>query len=294
MIQTCRNGALLSWSIPGCEGNADLLSTGRATPVTITVAPCGPGQSVIVQYRIDDGPIQAITAIPAAVSPGVSTRTFEAVLPPVQAGRLEFLPILLEGRRALSPSLAMPPGADSDPDRQQQRATAPSPGRPPANLQLAAANWPWSHHYLGTVMVRLREERLGETPDGLRINWHILDGHFRGPNLEAQICPGGADWMRIRTDGIGIVDVNVSFRTASQALVYANYGGMLDLGPSGYEQMRCNQYNSSAPVVVTPTYLTAAPELTWLNRLQCIGVGGVNFQSLEVCFDVYRIAVSAS
>jgi hypothetical protein len=43
--------------------------------------------------------------------------------------------------------------------------------------------------------------------------------------------------------------------------------------------------------VVTPTYATASPELAWINRIQCIGVGHVDLHKSVMTFDVYQIKV---
>ncbi len=43
------------------------------------------------------------------------------------------------------------------------------------------------------------------------------------------------------------------------------------------------------PRRVVPRFLTAHPDYLWLNRLQCIGVGQVNLESLEVAYDVYAL-----
>ena len=40
------------------------------------------------------------------------------------------------------------------------------------------------------------------------------------------------------------------------------------------------------PLRVVPRFLTAHPDYLWLNRLQCLGVGQVNLESLEVGYDV--------
>ncbi len=53
----------------------------------------------------------------------------------------------------------------------------------------------------------LRKEVVGVMPDGLRINWHVIEGSFVGPGIEAIMLPGAADWARIRKDGVGIVNV---------------------------------------------------------------------------------------
>jgi hypothetical protein len=60
----------------------------------------------------------------------------------------------------------------------------------------------------------LREpEVIGQLPEGLRLNFYITGGSFEGPNCKGTLLPVGADWLTIRTDGIGILDVRATFKT---------------------------------------------------------------------------------
>jgi hypothetical protein len=37
---------------------------------------------------------------------------------------------------------------------------------------------------------------------------------------------------------------------------------------------------------VVPRFQTANPDYQWLNRLQCVGIGEVNLESLGISYDV--------
>lgn len=177
------------------------------------------------------------------------------------------------------------------------RLDAVEPGTPRARVSTGADSgtvgpqWAWDTAYLGTLTATLRKETVGVTPDGLRINWHVIAGRFAGPGFDFRVLPGAADWMRIRTDGIGIVNVHASFETSNGARVYGSYAGHFDLGPDGYARALRDEYDALPPVVVTPTYATADPTLAWLNRVQCLGVGRVEMKSFRVQFDVYVVRV---
>ena len=97
--------------------------------------------------------------------------------------------------------------------------------------------------------------------------------------------------MRIRRDGVAIVNVQACFETREHVRVYGSYGGIFDLGPDGYARALRDEYDRLPPVVVTPTYATADPRLEWLNRAQCIGVGRVDMTAFRVEFDVYVVRV---
>ena len=92
----------------------------------------------------------------------------------------------------------------------------------------------WGTTFLGSLTAFLRKEVVGVTPDGLRINWHVTQGTFVGAGFDAIVLPGAADWMRIRRDGIAIVNVQACFETKDGARVFGSYGGIFDLGSDGY------------------------------------------------------------
>jgi cytochrome P450 len=155
----------------------------------------------------------------------------------------------------------------------------------------AQSCWAWHTTFLGSLRAVLRKEVVGAMSDGLRVNWHVTEGTFVGPGLDAVVLPGAADWMHIRRDGIAIVNVQACFETRERVRVYGSYGGVFDLGPDGYARALRDEYDRLPPVVVTPTYETADPRLEWLNRAQCIGVGRVDMTALRVEFDVYVVRV---
>jgi len=175
-----------------------------------------------------------------------------------------------------------------------RRAPVPPPAfekRPDAGPPTAQPRWGWSTTFLGSLTALLRKEVVGVTPDGLRINWHVTSGSFVGPGLDATVLPGAADWMRIRRDGVAIVNVHACFETRQGVRVFGSYGGIFDLGPDGFARALRDDYDELPPVVVTPTYATADPRLEWLNRAQCVGVGRVDMSALRVEFDVYVVRV---
>ena len=163
--------------------------------------------------------------------------------------------------------------------------------RAPVEAASAQSRWSWDTSFLGSLRAVLRKELVGAMPDGLRVNWHVTEGTFVGPGLDAVVLPGAADWMHIRRDGIAIVRVQACFETREHVRVYGSYGGIFDLGPDGYARALRDDYDRLPPVVVTPTYETADPQLEWLNRAQCIGVGRVDMTAFRVEFDVYVVRV---
>jgi hypothetical protein len=243
------------------------------------------------------GPLRQVGALPDARMQGANTRLFRATLPGQASGVVEFLPVL---RLAGQPITTVLDDSQA-PLRCEVRAVTPAdPDRSPApdserpHRESSGPRWRWDAAFLGTLTATLRKEVVGATPDGLRIDWHVIEGHFVGPGLDAVVLPGAADWMRIREDGVGIVDVQACFETRTGVRIYGSYGGRFDLGPDGYTRALRDEYDQLPPVVVTPTYATADPHLAWLNRAQCVGVGRVDMTAFRVEFDVYHLRVGES
>jgi len=138
-----------------------------------------------------------------------------------------------------------------------------------------------------TVTLQMPPEAIGPVPEGLRLNVYLTGGRIEGERLRGEVLPVGADWLLLRRDGIGIVDVRATFRTHDGALIYAAYGGILDLGPDGYERFLRGEAPAEIPIRTAPRFQTAHPAYLWLNRLQCVGVGAVELAKGLVSYDLY-------
>jgi hypothetical protein len=295
MILNCADGSRLEWAIPAPVSPDSRGGAGQPIPITIAVTPHRPAHVLTLEYRVDGGPIQAVQALPQPAELDTATRAFVAVLPGGLRGVVDCLPVLLLAGQPVSPSLATASAASQrlhlgDSSSLDPVSISPGPSLPLASPE-PRPRWAWTPQFLGALTARVRKELVGSTPDGLRINWHVVSGSFVGPGLEASVCDGATDWMRIRPDGIAIVDVKASFKTSDGTIIDGFYGGMFDLGPDGFQRALEDRFDPLPPVVVTPTYSSAAPELAWLNRCQCIGIGRVDMHALEVSFDVYRFDV---
>jgi hypothetical protein len=159
---------------------------------------------------------------------------------------------------------------------------------------VAECRWPWEARFLGACTIQLRKEVVGALSDGLRINWRFEEARFVGPVLEGAFLPGAADWMRIRPDGVGIVQVLGCIETRTGARVHTSYGGIVDLGRDGYARALRGESDPLPSFVGAPTFATADKELEWLNRAQCLVVGRVDMKVLRVEYDAYAIEVGAT
>jgi hypothetical protein len=289
-MQRARDGAELRWGGADTPVPTTIVPAGHPAPVTVAVSPVRPGQVVTVEYRVNGGPIRQAMALPLAHPGPANARLFRAVLPPQPEGLVEFLPVLRFAGQPISPGLGEAAEAPSYQVARAAQSDVTAAATPTGGPQLAGVpRWNWETRFLWTGSIGIRKEVVGALPDGLRINWYFTDGHFVGPDHAGTVMPGAADLMRIRTDGIGVVNVHELLQLNSGERIYCSYGGVFDLGPDGYARALRNEFDAFPPFVVTPTYATSAPALAWLNRTQCISVGRVDTKAMRIEYDVYAV-----
>jgi hypothetical protein len=231
-------------------------------------------------------------ALPTPGSHDANARLFRALLPGQPGGLIDFLPVLRFAGQPISPRLE----ESAECSRCQVGygrvpAESSAPAIVPSGELADTPTWEWHTRFLWTGVIIVTKEVVGNLSDGLRINWHLKEGYFTGPEYEGTVLPGATDYMRIRPDGIGIVDVNEILQTRSGARLYCTYGGVFDLGPDGYARALRGELDPTPPFVGTPTYVTGDQEFAWLNRAQCIGVGRVTMEAMRLEYDVYAVSV---
>jgi hypothetical protein len=218
---------------------------------------------------------------PRPVAPSSIIPLLRAAIPGEPGGVIGQLPVLRLVAEQISPGLH---ALVTTPPYEERRGGA-------AVTSGEQRRWGWTTTFLGSLTATLRKEVVGIMPDSFRINWHVIEGSFAGPGMEAIVLPGATDWSRIRIDGVGTVDVQATLETLTGERIYTRYGGLFDLGPDGYARALRDDFDPFPPVVVTPVYVTAAERFEWLNRAQCIGVGRIDMSTLRLEFDVYAIRV---
>ena len=219
---------------------------------------------------------------------GANPRMFLATLPGAAEGWVEFLPVLRFAGQPISSRLA----ECAESNRYRVGAAAkPTPDAASTALPKPKPRWAWDTRFLFSLSASVRKQAIGPTADGLRINWLDIEGRFAGPDLSGVFLPGAADWMRIRPDGMAIVDARACLETRAGARIDLAYGGRLDLGVDGYAGALREYFPQLPPLVVTPTFATADKRYEWLNRAQCIGVGRVDAVALRYGFDAYLVRV---
>ena len=262
----------------------------RGVSVTVGIQPPSPSNVVTVRYRVDDGQLQTARGIHLATDHDRGIEYHRTVLPDFWTGqRVSYVPVLsCAGAALLAPDLAatLPssfrlidaPLAAARPER-VATPIAPAPDR------FSAAP-----RYLASISVPLQPpEIIGETPTGLLVNWFWSpnEGTVVGLGETAKVRKIGGDWMNIRRDGIGVMNVRATVETAEGALIYAEYQGYCDFGDKGYQNFLDRRWPDLAPTRTTPRLQTTHPKYAWVNRLQCIGVGAVHMKRLLYTYDLH-------
>ena len=99
--------------------------------------------------------------------------------------------------------------------------------------------------------------------------------------------PRGGDWMCIRPDGIGAVDIKITYRTSDGAVIFERRAACSTSARTDTRMVAAGRCEGAPPFYATPTWSTAHPDWAWLNRKQGIGFGRVVMSKLQVQCDLY-------
>ena len=137
-------------------------------------------------------------------------------------------------------------------------------------------------------VVCAEEQRVGDVPSGLRLNYPIVRGSFEGVGLRGSVRPG-EDWYLARPDGLGAPDARYGLLTDDGVIINVSNHALLQFAPGVVEadlawppertQYRCH---------CTPRFEAPAGRYDWLNR--SVFVGEILYESEDgVRIDVYRL-----
>jgi hypothetical protein len=257
-----------------------VLPVGTVPVVAVAAAPAHPGDAVLLLTRRAPSPAQITSLEPEPAAPiagptpsDQAEQWYRATLPAVEPGRpLDYRVELVRAGRRL--------------------ATLPADGSwltviggpPPAG---AAPRWDCELDFFGTLSVAGRLDVIGATPDGYRVNFLVDAGTIAGPGIEGVVRPGGGDWVCVRPDGVASLEIRATCETLDGAVIFYRAGGLLDLGPDGYDRMAAGRFEGEPRFHATPTFVTADRRWQWLNRVQGFAVGRVLLQQRRVDYDVY-------
>ena len=150
-------------------------------------------------------------------------------------------------------------------------------------------NYQLEHIFTFGATLENPPEVIGSVPEGIRVNFYCLGGEISGPRLQGKCRAVGGDWLTLRTDGIGILDVRTTLESHDGALIAITYSGVTDIGTDGYQRFLDGNLPARLILHVIPRCQTAHPAYLWLNRVQCLGIGEVDLEHSYVSYDVYAI-----
>jgi hypothetical protein len=109
---------------------------------------------------------------------------------------------------------------------------------------------------------------LGAVPHGERRVVAILGGVVRGPRLEGEILPGGADWQYLRSDGILELVARYLIKTSAGPEIAVTNRGLRRATPEVMERLGRGEPVDPALVYfrTVPSFEAPAGATDWLNR----------------------------
>jgi len=146
------------------------------------------------------------------------------------------------------------------------------------------------HLFSYTASLQVPPEVIGPVPEGVRVNFYVTGGTLTGPRVRGRLRPVGGDWLTLRRDGVGMLDVRATIETHDGALIDVSYRGIGDLGEDGYDRFLRGEMPKRLALHTAPVLRTAHPNYQWLHRTFAVAVGEVDFERFVVCYDVYQIA----
>jgi steroid delta-isomerase-like uncharacterized protein len=155
-------------------------------------------------------------------------------------------------------------------------------------LGILPAAWPPLEH-LYDVLMDMRVDDVGQTPQGHRRIVQVTGGTFKGARLSGTVLPGGGDWVLGVNDGSRRLDVRVTLQTEDGALIYAKYLGVFSAPAPVLERVqRGDKVDSSEYYFrVAPLFETGAEKYDWLNRVMAMGFG--KRSKTQVGYSVYVV-----
>ena len=135
---------------------------------------------------------------------------------------------------------------------------------------------------LGVLWAKFGEIHMVEgAPFGTRVVVDVTDIRFEGDRLKASMKgTAAADWGSLCPDGTFQLDVRATLESDDGALIFAQYNGRCDF--SGGLQ-------APGPVYNAPRFETGDPRYSWLNKIQAVQKGKVDFAKNEIVYQMYEL-----
>jgi hypothetical protein len=284
------DGLTLLYDTPDAPAPNEDQAGNRDLSFTVLLNPPSPSNAVTVHFRVNGGPIQYFHAVPGQTDYRRNTQCFHVTFPKFGLGQTVDYAVTgsCAGRQVPEsrssgdfPHSFRLVGSDNTSASLSKREIAPHTGGE------KVGRFALNGEFLARFTIVLDAPRIvGATPEGIRVTWNVTAGTIEGPRLRAKALQA-ADWMLIRPDGIGYVDVHGLLETFDGAMIMDSYSGIMDWGENGYRRFLANDLPTTLRGWMTPRFLTADPKYSWLNRVQCVTFGTVFMNDSTYIYDVY-------
>ena len=288
-MRITNDGLTLWYATPDAPAPFEDGASRVESTLTIGTQPPSPVSAVTVHYRIDGGREWAIPAREAGIDHTRQVQYFRASFPQMPEGKVvDYGAVLTCAGRQVPAPRSRPdlPSRFTLADPTPPPAVAPSPQADPNSARFTP-----NLEFIAQIRTRFTQnfDIIGETPIGFRVNYYLQDGDVRGPRLKGRVLRSGGDYLLIRRDGIASVQVYATFETNDGAIFGADYYGIVDLGPDGYERAVRGHYPTKGTLQLAPRFMTGDPRYAWLNRHQFVGVGEVRPMEGAVEYDLFLV-----
>ncbi len=291
-MKLTNEGLSLWYGTPDAPAPVDEVASRRGASLVVGVSPANPVNAVNVRYRVDGGLVRSAPGRELRTDYARNAQYFVVSFPPFPSGEVvAYCPIAsCAGKQAPAPHVA---------DAFPSKLLLPRPVVPPNDAPIARApaggrRFDPRLTYLASVSVQFDEPQfVGETPEGVRIDYVALGGTVAGPKLAGKVLRGASDHLFVRPDGIGVIRVRAVIASDDGAVFEVEYVGTLELGEDGYRKALTNELSRFPTMVICPRFLTGHPKYRWLNRVQCLGVGKVDVAELELAYDLFAVSLGA-
>lgn len=119
----------------------------------------------------------------------------------------------------------------------------------------------------------------------------VTGGTAEGPRFTGEVLPGAAaDWLRVDPDGTAHMDVRLTLKAPSGAIVYMHYTGVRTGTPEVLARLNGGQAVDPSEYYFRTAvrFETGTPDLAWMNRVIAVGIG--QRPPTGPTYDVYAIA----
>jgi hypothetical protein len=86
----------------------------------------------------------------------------------------------------------------------------------PTQNRLASVDLEYLFSYRATLAP---PEVIGPIAEGIRINFYVTAGEVSGPKMRGRLRTVGGDWLLLRPDGVGLLDVRATMELDNGALI---------------------------------------------------------------------------